>query len=961
MAEGDAAKPATPPGGDSGATTTPPPGQASPSNSQTPVSDVTVHQLNVSEAGPGISAVNSTFNATINTGGAANATVLINGTALPMPKNATVPHPSVNPAAAIAAAKLKAALALRPKYLTLQYFLLTGYGIMFTLCILLACYLRFNRSVALRGDASAARKIILPAFEPLLWILAFATGSYTVFFICSISTGVYRDGVPKVPTEVFYAGRQFVFLIVVIFMFQKSVSGPALRRTVIITFFLSTYTIPCVWYLVRDTPSPPNFYNKLAIVRAPLLLIYTYIFIRPPGRASKRTIREYCIFTYIYYALLFTYNDLFRQKKVDPGFTICYANLLVGALCPLVIWRVLKADTEHWRGMGQRACALQCLFRQKKNIPERVSSKGLHVLIEMHRKYIIDFAYLELKQRIGVGASAVVFNGILHSQVPVAIKVYTPSDYTEETVAEFSQEAALCGALHHPNIVKFYGMCVCPPTICLVSELCQGSLEDVTNALSRRNHHQNRQQFLINLNYMIDAARAVAYIHSFSPPFLHRDIKPANFLVDAENNVKLTDFGESRSLPRNQVPVNPNYVDKRVKANVTLSSGANLQHFGGGRVSLQLENGEAHDPDKSPTAAAGGAGPDAGACMTVKGTVDYMAPEMINGKAGQASYGEAADVYSLAITMWDILNPGTEKYPTLKNNHLRVFEFVLDGQRPEIDESVHPSLRAVIESSWQEDPRLRPSAQNIVHILETIQEEVFAAFALQLIDELESDIIMSKYGSPIEKSFSGEHAIDRMENLNYVASPAEALRMGNALMDAGLLHHLRHSAPFENSNAVYFFDEDQINLCQPFDGQDGGAEPGRRRKNMDETGSVTTGTTSRMQSHRSNSTHGNSISEFMRTTTGSSNSKSEKIGLLENGICSCRKLGQRLQIPKTSRRKFRRNKGKSKQAAQLEAEKMLKIKLLEDDDDLDSEHGGTNRASQDDFDGFDTVHAGSGA
>ncbi|GAB9466660.1 Tkl protein kinase [Globisporangium polare] len=866
--------------------------------------------------------------------------------------------PSPAQLAGIAAKKAFAAFMLR-KIHTLQLFLLAGYGIMFFLCVVLISYLRFNRHVAFKGDESAARKIILPAFEPLLAVLAVATGVYTVFFCTVLLTEMYTYEITKLATEVFYSGRQFVFLSVVVFMLQSSVSGPALRRSIAITFVLSTYTIPIVWYFVTYRPAS-ELYSAITVSRALMLLLYTYIFIRPPGRASKRTIREFCVFAYIYYGLLFTYNELFRQKKLDAGFNLTYANLLCGSLCPLVIWRVLQADTEHWRGMGQRAVALQRLFRQNKNLPERVSSKGLHVLIEMHRKYIIDFAYLELKQRIGVGASAIVFNGILKSAIPVAVKVYTPVDFTEDTVAEFSQEAALCGALHHPNIVKFYGMCVCPPTICLVSELCQGSLEDVTCAISRRTQHHNRQQMLLNLAYMLDASRAVAYIHSFSPPFVHRDIKPANFLVDAECTVKLTDFGESRSLPRgcmgsDKGPSSSSSSGggskeaqaRAMRASVALNTGANLQHMRGSMAESA----------------------DAGVRMTVKGTVDYMAPEIIQGKAGQATYGEAADVYSLGITMWDILNPGREKFPTSKNNHFLVFEGVTAGERPEMDTRVHPGLRAVIESSWNGDARLRPSAQSIVSILEGIQEELCAAFAMELSDELE-DVLMSsrkQTASLVDQSFSGNQAIDLMESSQYVSSVSEAVRLGNALMDAGLMHHLKHARPFEGSDGMYYFDESNINLCKPlvvgaYDGNGRVTTATASTKTLasgddDKTVTVLSASggprRSRQVSHVTSSTNGNTISEYLRGGGGSSQSDQP---ILENGLCACSKLGQRLQLPKAAggvRRRFRR---KYKVIAE---ENVLAARLLHNDQSIVS--GSTVERSRFDSSEFDYVDSHHGS
>ncbi|KAG1712087.1 hypothetical protein DVH05_009326 [Phytophthora capsici] len=899
-----------------------------------------------------------------------------------LPTNSTAVNTTVSPTPSPDEAASKQAIMayLLSRFHTLQLFLLLGYGIMCFLCIILVIYLRFNRNTALRGDASAARKIILPAFEPLLWVLGISTGVYTGFFCFALTTKLYTYDISKLATEVFYSGRQFVFLSVIVFMLQKSVSGPALRRTLVITLVLSTYTIPLVWIITTYYPVS-DLYVPLTIARALLLGLYSYVLIRPPVRATKRTLREYCVFAYIYYALLFSYNECFRQGHLDTGFYLTYSNLLCGSLCPLVIWRVLRADTEHWRGMGQRAVALQRLFCQTRGMPERVSSKGLHILIEMHRKFIVDFAYLELQQRIGVGASAVVFKGVLRSTIDVAVKVYTPTDFTEDTVAAFSQEAALCGALHHPNIVAFHGMCVCPPTICLVNELCVGSLEDVTVAAARRRsrvheHDHNRQQLLLNVAFMLDAARAVAYLHSFRPPFLHRDIKPTNFLVDANSNVKLTDFGESRSLPRAQVisnglvnaPVTTNRSSireynsekastvamltsedakapvERASIEIAVVGAATLQQLRGSIVSGI--DGKPNTKDGNRSSVDGNA-----VRMTVKGTVDYMAPEVINGRAGLAAYGEAADVYSLGITLWDVLNPGQEKFPGTGSNHFRVFDLVLEGQRPELDPRLHPSIRAIIESTWQHDPRLRPSAHSVVSTLESIQEELSATFALELADELEDAMRLAKpidaFSAPLvaPQGFSGEDATSHMCQLQYVDSISEAVRLGNALMDSGLLHHSKHARPFEETEEVYYFDDDHINLCQPLVV---GAYTHDHSSKMDgESATVMSSSTcpSRRTSHRSRST--NPYSSSVRVRSDSSQSQSERT-LLENGVCACRKLGQRLKLPKTSksRHRFRRRgraQAKQTSAMAVDAVEQLHTRLL-----LESPH------ELHEFDGFDS-------
>jgi serine/threonine protein kinase len=396
---------------------------------------------------------------------------------------------------------------------------------------------------------------------------------------------------------------------------------------------------------------------------------------------------------------------------------------------------------------------------------------------------------------------------------------------------------------------------------------------------------------------MLDAARAVAYIHSFSPAFIHRDIKPGNFLVDAEFNVKLTDFGESRSLPRSQRPQDE-----------VLSGGF-------------INNGQ-----RVPTATR----------MTVRGTVDYMAPEIINGKAGLATYGEAADVYSLAITMWDILHPGREKFPTLRNNHLQVFDHVVEGNRPEFNEDLHPSLREVIESAWSPHAHLRPSAQNIVSILESIQEEMFAAFALQLSSSLDQRVAANnKYGNTIENSFTGAHAIEKMEELYYIHSPGEGIRLGNALMDAGLVHHLKHSRSFEYGSQLYYFDEENIHLCQPLDlseqsnvYMDANSVGTVSSSHASTAASATVSVFSRFSKRSRRRGAGSTGTSDWGARSGST--RSDQL-FLENGMCTCRKLGQRIYHPKVMRRRFRR---KFKAIAE---ENVLTTNLLQEESNNDFE------------------------
>lgn len=94
------------------------------------------------------------------------------------------------------------------------------------------------------------------------------------------------------------------------------------------------------------------------------------------------------------------------------------------------------------------------------------------------------------------------------------------------------------------------------------------------------------------LNIAAGAARALEYMHGLDPQVLHRDIKAENLLLTDQFIVKVTDFGLSRVV---------------------------------------------YDGNKAKH-------------MTTCGTIQWLAPEVIRGDR----YDCAVDVYSYAITMWEV-------------------------------------------------------------------------------------------------------------------------------------------------------------------------------------------------------------------------------------------------------------------------------------------------------------------
>ncbi|KAF4316155.1 hypothetical protein G195_010295, partial [Phytophthora kernoviae 00238/432] len=186
-------------------------------------------------------------------------------------------------------------------------------------------------------------------FEPVLIVLSVVNGVYVVFLVVTLATGFYDTSVPPLVLETFYAGNQFMFVFVLVLMFQKSLSLPAIRRSVVISLVLSSYSVLYV-YLTVTLGDRKSFLNELEAVRSPLMAPFVYAFVWPPSRATKRTIRELCAVTLIYFMLTVVLMILIvNPKTAHAAQSIVYVMLTWVTLCPLIIWRVFKADTEYWR------------------------------------------------------------------------------------------------------------------------------------------------------------------------------------------------------------------------------------------------------------------------------------------------------------------------------------------------------------------------------------------------------------------------------------------------------------------------------------------------------------------------------------------------------------------------------------------------------------------------------------
>lgn len=185
---------------------------------------------------------------------------------------------------------------------------------------------------------------------------------------------------------------------------------------------------------------------------------------------------------------------------------------------------------------------------------------------------------------------------------PVAIKVLAAG--REHLTERMRREAQILARLNHPNIVTVYETGVDQGRVYVAMELVVGgTLRD----WCERNPPGTRARFERLLALTIQAARGLMTAHDAG--LIHRDLKPTNLLVDAEERLRIADFGLARLADAAEGSTHP----------------------------TRSEPSDVVAPD-DPLTASG----------EVLGTPAYMPPEQFAGKSDGRS-----DQFSLCATFWE--------------------------------------------------------------------------------------------------------------------------------------------------------------------------------------------------------------------------------------------------------------------------------------------------------------------
>ena len=234
----------------------------------------------------------------------------------------------------------------------------------------------------------------------------------------------------------------------------------------------------------------------------------------------------------------------------------------------------------------------------------------------------------------GIGGVGVVYKAWdTEQQQPVAVKVLQRSQaQTERLLAGFRREANTLRTLDHPGIVKLLDFGEYRGNYYIVMPFLAG--ETLKEAL--RNAKSDNQPVSLDRAYRLIGQVCAALTYTHARGIVHRDLKPSNIFLTGADEIKLIDFGLARSLAPGQ------------------QSTTNL----------------------------------------VSGTVDYMAPEQVEGRLPDVR----SDVYAAATVLYEMLTlrnpsqgafvPASELHPGLDD----AFDLVIEKARQPQPEARYPTM-----------------------------------------------------------------------------------------------------------------------------------------------------------------------------------------------------------------------------------------------------------------------------
>lgn len=266
-------------------------------------------------------------------------------------------------------------------------------------------------------------------------------------------------------------------------------------------------------------------------------------------------------------------------------------------------------------------------------------------------------------EKIGAGAMGEVFRARDERlQRDVALKLIRPGSSTNpDHIRRFELEARAAGALNHPNIVAIYDIGIDDKTPYIVCELLEGT------TLGKR-LLEGPLPVPLSVEYSLQIVRGLIAAHHRR--IIHRDLKPENLFVTSDGLIKILDFGVAK------LQSSPDESGRTVEDLTTITKSG-----------------------------------------MVLGTVAYMAPEQLRGKA----VDHRSDIFSVGAILYEML---TGRRAFRGETEVDTITAVLRENPPPIDREqsgIPLPFQQIVHHCLEKEPENRfQSARDLVFALETL-------------------------------------------------------------------------------------------------------------------------------------------------------------------------------------------------------------------------------------------------
>uniref|UniRef100_A0ACD5XWK6 Uncharacterized protein n=1 Tax=Avena sativa TaxID=4498 RepID=A0ACD5XWK6_AVESA len=230
-----------------------------------------------------------------------------------------------------------------------------------------------------------------------------------------------------------------------------------------------------------------------------------------------------------------------KARNMAIGISACIIFLMVCIFALHAEYQKRKLTKEKERFFDQNGG--QILYHQIMS--KQVDTLKIFTQEEL-KKATNDF---DENRELGKGGHGTVYKGILKDDRVVAVKRSKLMNVSETD--EFVQEIIILSQTNHRNVVRLLGCCLEVEVPILVYEfISNGTLFEFIH----RNSGSPSPSLDTRLRIAQESAEALSYLHqSTNHPIVHGDVKSMNILLDDNYMAKVTDFGASRTLPKDEV------------------------------------------------------------------------------------------------------------------------------------------------------------------------------------------------------------------------------------------------------------------------------------------------------------------------------------------------------------------------------------------------------------------------